>query len=225
VPYAGVSQRPAEGITRFPAATPPTASALLPVPAQPIQRAVAAVSLAEGLSACTKLAEGRFQTSIEIPNGKGKLVFPAGYRGRRHLECVITALLDEATAIDRDYGEIVRSNYPDVRDAKAICQIEPARLEDHVARTKTFDVRVTALQKAFATNAVIVEEVRQSMGNIDLSSMNDSGALMTSILEYVGGPIDQLAARERDVLRLMQGIEASKRSMTTVQNVRKVICP
>jgi tetratricopeptide (TPR) repeat protein len=227
-PTATEGRRTAEivpPVSRVPAPTvtdivPPT-----PAPPPPTSRPIPTSSLSEALAACEKLVDGKSQQGIEIPNGDGKLVFPTSYYGRRHLDCVVNAMVDEATAIDRDYGEIVRSSYPDLRDANAICRIESARLADHIARSQTFDARASLLQKTFTANAATIEEVRQTLGNVDLSSITDSAALMKSILNHVSGPIEQAASRQRDVLRLMQGIEASQKAMTAVQNVRKLICP
>jgi tetratricopeptide (TPR) repeat protein len=195
-------------------ATPPSTNVI--VPARP---------LAEALAACTKSLDGRPETPIEITTGKGKLEFPACYRGRRYLDCVVSALVEEAKAIDRDYSGIVRSNYPDVRDADATCRIDPAQLDTHIGQSKTFDARAAILQKTFVKNAACVEEVRQSLGEVDLRSITDSAALMKSIQEHVSAPIEQASARQRDVVRLMQGIDASQNAMMAVKNVRKLICP
>ena len=102
----------------------------------------------------------------------------------------------------------------------------PARkkLEDHIARAKTFDARASLLQKTFAATTTIIEEVREALGDVDLSTFPDSAALMKSILDHVSGPIEQAVARQRDVLRLIQGIAASQKAMTVVRNIRKLIC-
>ncbi len=180
--------------------------------------------LPEALAACAKASDSSARVAIEIPNGKGKLVFPAAYRGRAHLDCVVNAMLEEATAIDREYGEIVRANYPDLREAGAVCRIEQQRLDQHMARAKTFDARAALLQKSFDANAAMVDEVRAALHNIDLSPLNDSGALMKSILAQISAPIERAKAQHREVVRLMQGIADSQKAMATVNSLRKVIC-
>jgi tetratricopeptide (TPR) repeat protein len=226
---ASIASVPPQVLVQSPATIVVNAVALPTNSASPSQsptnQAIAVHSLSEALAACSKLVDGQSQTGIEISNGTEKLMFPAGYHGRKHLDCVVSALSEEATAIDRDYGEIVRANYPNLRDATAICQIEPARLDEHIARAKTFDARAQMLQKSFEANAAIIEQVRNALGKINLGSITDSASLMKSILQNVGEPVDQAALRLRDVLQLMQRIDASQKAMMTVQSVRKLICP
>jgi hypothetical protein len=176
-------------------------------------------------AACVKAGDDRSTTKIVTSAHAKQTAFPACYHGRRHLDCVVAALLDEAAAIDRDYGEIVASNYPDLKDADAICRIEAKRIEQHFSRAKNFDARANALQSTFEQNAACIEQVRQAAAQLDLSAMQNSGALMKSILDNVSGPLDRAAARQRAVLRLVQGIQVSQKAMTTIRSVRALTCP
>lgn len=211
-----------------PAPRPPLPGAAKAFPAEqnvplPAPRPAAARSLPEALAACSKIGTS-FKAVIESPDGKGNLVLPASYHGRKHLDCVITAIVDEATAIDREYGEIVRANYPDLHDAKSICRIESEQLQDHIVRVKAFDTRAAMLQKTYAANAGLIADLREAVRNINLSSQTDSAALTTSISGEISGLIEQAAARQADVVRLMQRIEGSKKAMATVGNIRNAIC-
>jgi tetratricopeptide (TPR) repeat protein len=181
--------------------------------------------LDEALAACASLAHGKAPLAIEPSGGKGAIELPACYLGRRHLDCVVKAIHDEATAVDRDYGEIVRSRYSDIKDAKAICQIDAATIEDHLSRATKFDARAAALQKGFDTHAACMAEVRTKLGEVDLSAMRNLGELMESMFQSISEPIAQAAARQREVLRLVEGIETSRKAMETVRKIRGYICP
>lgn len=187
--------------------------------------ATAQPKLADAIAACAKFAEDLSTARPAASAHAKKGAFPACYKGRRHLDCVVAALLDEAAAIDRDYGEIVASNYPDLKDADAICRIEAKRIEEHFTRSKNFDARATALRNTFEQSAACIEQVRQTAGELDLSSMQNSGLLMKSILDNVSGPLDRAAARQRAVLRLVQGIRVSQKAMATIRSVRALTCP
>jgi hypothetical protein len=113
----------------------------------------------------------------------------------------------------------------DLKDAQAVCRIEGATIEDHLARATKFDARAAALQKAFETNAACVAEVRTKLGEVDLSAMHNSSELMESILKSISEPIATAAIRHREVLRLVEGIETSRKAMETVRKIRSYICP
>jgi tetratricopeptide (TPR) repeat protein len=182
-------------------------------------------TFADALAACSRFVEDATRIAVEAKGGEHKVPFPSCYKGRRHLDCVVAALLDEAGAIDRDYGEILAANYPDLKDADSICRIDGRRIDDHLSRSKNFDVRVAALQKAFDSSTTCVEKVRGHVSKVDLNAMQNSGVLMKSILDNISGPVDRAAARHRAVLRLVQGISASQKAMATVRDVRALACP
>ena len=181
--------------------------------------------LSEALAACSKILSDGGPVTIAASNGKGGIELPACYRGRRHLDCVVKAVLDEATTIDRDYSEIVRSKYSDLKDAKAICQINSATINNHFERAEGFDARAVALQEAFETNKSCVADVRTKLADVDLSAMQNSSELMKSMIDSISEPISQVSARQRDILRLVDGIEASRKAMETVRKIRSYICP
>ena len=180
--------------------------------------------LAEAIATCATTVGSDDGGSSAGPDGR-TVELPACYRGRRHLDCVVAILLDEASAIDREYGEIVRSSYPDLKDTDAICRIEPRRIEEHAARARTFDTRLSALRKAFDASAACVEEVRQAISAVDLGSMQNASVLMKSMLDSISAPIDRAAAWHRSLLRLVQGIDASRKAMGTVRRIRALVCP
>jgi tetratricopeptide (TPR) repeat protein len=191
-----------------------------------IQAPAAAASrpLHDALAACGK--SGKPQTGLVIvqSNGKGKLPLPVCYRGRAHLDCVVSAMVDEATAISREYEAIVNSNYPNMNDVAAICKIDPRQIEEHVAKAMAFDARAAALQSAYNSSATCVDNVHKTLTAIDLSSMKNSQALLRSILETTTVPLEQASARQRDVIRLMQAIKDAQNSMTAVQSIRGSVC-
>lgn len=207
---ADAASRPATDGVAAPAAA---------VAAVPVRR-----SLAEALLACS-VPHGGKPLPIEDSGGDRKAAFPACYHGRRHLDCVVGAIADEAGAIDREYGEIVATNYVDLNNVEAICRLDPARVEVHLAKSKTLDARVAALQKAYDASATCLENVRRAIGQIDISSQTDAGALMGSMTASISKPIEQAAARQRDVFRLVHGIQASQKTMLTVRNIRAAVCP
>lgn len=57
------------------------------------------------MAACTSQAEA-LSTIGAASKRTEQPTFPACHEGRWHIACAVTALLDEAAAIDRDYGEI-----------------------------------------------------------------------------------------------------------------------
>jgi tetratricopeptide (TPR) repeat protein len=86
-PAATEGRRTAEivpPVLRIPAPSVTEVSPPAPAPLPPASRPIPTSSLREALAACEKLVDGKSQEGIEIPNGNGKLVFPASYRGRRH---------------------------------------------------------------------------------------------------------------------------------------------
>lgn len=101
------------GLARM--ALPPVASrpALVAPPPQALAIHPGAGSavrpLAEALGACTQ-AHGAATAAIEIVSGKRTIVRPAAYRGRRHLDCMVRAIAEEAAAIHRDYRGIIEGN-------------------------------------------------------------------------------------------------------------------
>jgi tetratricopeptide (TPR) repeat protein len=189
---------------------PINANAQAQAPAVPVNR-----PLAEALVTCSK-SKPQTQFAIEQSNGKGKLALPACYRGRAHLDCMVNAMVEEATAISRDYEAIVNSNYPNMNDVATICKIEPRQIEEHSVKAKAFDARAAALQNAFNSSATCVDSVHKTMTAIDLSSMKDSQALLRSILATTTIPLEQASVRQRDVIRLMQAIKDAQNSMTAV---------
>jgi tetratricopeptide (TPR) repeat protein len=181
-------------------------------------------TFAQALAECEKSAQSAEQLSFAAPGGSEKLVIPACYKGRIHLECTMNALLEEAAAISSEYGEIVRQNYPDRRDVKAICSIPASQLQDHRARANTFDARALKVQQVFESNASCIESVRTAIGEINLGSMRDPGALMSSLLQYLGEPIAKASAQQKEVMRLVGEIDASRKAMATVDELRRLAC-
>jgi hypothetical protein len=55
--------------------------------------------------------------------------------------------------------------------------------------------------------------------------MRNSGELMESMFQSISEPIAQAAARQREVLRLVEGIETLRKAMETVRKIRGYICP
>jgi tetratricopeptide (TPR) repeat protein len=211
-------------ITAVPQQQAPAARTIGAAPAA-IPAAPPARSFTEALAACIRAAEGASSVVIAGPGGNGKITIPSCYKGRRHLDCTMGALLEEASAIDREYGEIVRENYPDRKDVKAICGIPANRLEEHLNCSKTFDSRATKVQQVFQANATCIESVRVAIGDINLGHMRDPGGLMSSLLQEVGRPVAQAAERQRDVMRLVGQIEESRQAIDTVRELRQLVCP
>jgi flagellar biosynthesis GTPase FlhF len=183
---------------------------------------VAAVSLRDALAACDKASKNVPQ--IELPGAKGPVRLDACYRGRDHLVCTMSALRVEAESVSKEYRTIVESNYPTVKDIDAVCKIDPVRLDEHLAKSKTFDARWEVLHTAFVKATDCNNRVIEAVRTVSLPNLPHSAELMQSMLTTIRNAIESVADDQKNVIKLADYITDAQGVMTTIRQIRGGMC-
>ena len=113
------------------------------------------------IAGCDKEAEGVGE--ISLPGNREPVKIDRCYRGRDHLQCVVSALRNEAELLDRG---IVEENYADRKDMASVCRIDPARLDGQIEISKTFDVRAEVLNTEYARSADCTDHIQEDIRKV-----------------------------------------------------------
>jgi tetratricopeptide (TPR) repeat protein len=205
--------------------TPPPAMAIAPTGTAQTKSPYPTKSLSAAIAACQKAAENASRGLNKSSGDESKEIRPNYAQGIGRLKCTVTAFVNEATSIDADYEAIVRANYTNPKDIKAICNISPGQIADDLAKSEVFDVRVAALQNAFEETVIFTEKVQNYLRQFDLGAMDDPKGIMEKMLAESRAPVEDAAGEQLKVRGLVQKIRASQKSMNTVRDIREIFCP
>jgi len=223
-PAAGQTAAPAAAQTAAPAAaqtaaiTPPQAVAPASSPAA--VPAPISTALTRALEECNaKAAE-----PIKLPSAKGDIQLNRCYRGRAHMSCTTTALLNEAVSVKQDYAAIAAADYPNLKNLDDICKIPPECLAEHLRATQSWAGRWKVLRREYNTQAECTNSVEDSLRNLSLADMSYAADIVRSMVETVRTELMAASKAENDVLNLADQIDAAGKALATIQQIRSGIC-
>jgi tetratricopeptide (TPR) repeat protein len=186
----------------------------------PNSNAVPKKSLGQYLEECS----GKSSAPINLPGAKGQIQLNQCYRGRQHFSCTVSALLAEASSIKQDYSEIIAADYPNLKTLDSICQLAPDRLSEHARAIQAFKERWAAVRKEYAARADCTNSVEDSLHNLSLADMSYGADIVKSMIESVRSDMDRISAAQKDVLNMVDKMDAAGKAIEDIMAIQNGVC-
>jgi hypothetical protein len=203
-----------------PAAKPPSPKRTPVV--RPGSDAMSVGVLATALASCDKGPES--SEPLTLPGAKGKIKLDSCYRGRDHLACSFNALLTEAKALLADYSKIVETDYPNIENIAGVCRIRPDDLAADLNSASTFDARFKVLKNEYALRANCGSKIEQTLRDVNLPNMARGPEILKSMVDSMQAEMNNVITIQKQVLDFAEKIEASRKAMTTIQEIHPTMC-
>jgi tetratricopeptide (TPR) repeat protein len=177
-------------------------------------------SLTKALEECNS----RPAVAINLRGIKGDIQLDHCYRGREHLACTVTALLNEANSIKQDLSEVIAADYPNVKTLEAICKMTSDRLSEHSRAILAFQERWKVLRKEYSARVDCTNNVEDSLRNLSLADMSHAADIVKAMIESVRSDLAAVSTAQKDVLNIADKADSAQKAIATIQQVRSAVC-
>jgi hypothetical protein len=171
---------------------------------------------------CDKVSEG-FEP-VSLPGAKGEIKLDRCYRGRDHLVCSFNALLSEAKSLLENYRKIAEANYPELGSVDDVCKRTQDTLATDLQNATEFTERFKVLKAEYDARAACANRVEQSLRDVTLPEMTQAPAILTSMIDSIGGDIKGVSAAQTQLGEFAERINSSHKAIITIQKIHRTMC-
>jgi hypothetical protein len=179
-------------------------------------------ALGQALAACTQGAA--VQETFTLPGLKGEITLDRCYKGRAHLNCVLTALSTEARSLTETYTKIVDAKYPDLNSVGGVCQVTLQTLTTDIAGSEDFARRFRELNSQYEAATKCTGSVEQAFKGVSLADMAQGPEMLESITATIDDGIAEISEVHEQIADLASKMEQSNKAMKAVTKIHLALC-
>jgi len=182
----------------------------------------AATNVSDGLAFCNQM-EAK-QLSLKSPNGKSVVQFDKCYRGRLHNVCLAKALTVMITSLQKDYDQLVQTNYPAVNSTAGVCAFSAPQLASDLETARAFQARFKALVSGYEERLKCTDTVLKSLEKASFPDMPNVEKAVKTMADELKNDIASFAKERQTADELMTKVGEAQKSLEVHTDIHRAMC-
>ena len=181
-----------------------------------------ASNLSDGLAFCNQM-EAK-QLSLKSPNGKNVVQFDKCYRGRLHNVCLAKALTVMITSLQKDYDQLIQTNYPAVNSTAGVCGFSYSQLNSDLETAKAFAARFKALVNGYDERLKCTDTVMKSLEKASFPDMPNVEQTVRTMADELKNDIASFAKERQTADELMAKVGEAQKALEVHTDIHRAMC-
>lgn len=192
------------------------------LPKGPAADEKAASNVNDGLAFCNQM-EAK-QLSLKSPNGKNVVQFDKCYRGRLHNVCLAKALTVMITSLQKDYDQLVQTNYPAVNSTAGVCAFSASQLTSDLETARAFAARFKSLVSGYDERLKCTDTVLKSLEKASFPDMPNVEQAVKTMADELKGDIASFAKERQTADDLMSKVGEAQKALEVHIDIHRAMC-
>lgn len=176
----------------------------------------------DGLAFCNQM-EAK-QLSLKSPNGKNVVQFDKCYRGRLHNVCLAKALTVMITSLQKDYDQLVQTNYPAVNSTAGVCAFSYTQLNNDLETAKAFTARFKALVNGYDERLKCTDTVLKSLEKASFPDLPNVEQTVKTMADELKSDIATFAKERQTADELMTKVGEAQKALEVHTDIHRAMC-
>ena len=182
----------------------------------------AATNVSDGLAFCNQM-EAK-QLSLKSPNGKNVVQFDKCYRGRLHNVCLAKALTVMITSLQKDYDQLVQTNYPAVNSTAGVCAFSASQLASDLETARAFQARFKSLISGYEERLKCTDTTLKLLEKASFPELPNVEQAVKTMADELKSDIASFAKERQTADELMAKVGEAQKALEVHTDIHRAMC-
>ncbi len=198
----------------------PITTGALPKTGSGEEKAVSNAS--DGLAFCNQM-EAK-QLSLKAPNGKNVVQFDKCYRGRLHNVCLAKALTVMITSLQKDYDQLVQTNYPAVNSTAGVCAFSASQLASDLETARAFHARFKSLINGYDERMKCTDTSLKLLEKASFPDMPNAEQVVKTMADELKSDVAGFAKERQAADELAAKVSEAQKALEVHTDIHRAMC-
>jgi hypothetical protein len=176
----------------------------------------------DGLAFCNQM-EAK-QLSLKSPNGKNVVQFDKCYRGRLHNVCLAKALTVMISSLQKDYDQLVQTNYPAVNSTAGVCAFTASQLANDLETARAFQARFKSLISGYDERLKCTDTTLKLLEKASFPDMPNVEQAVKTMADELKNDIAGFAKERQSADELMAKVGEAQKALEVHTDIHRAMC-